>query len=63
VLGILMLGLFFYSRVTGKPALLGLAGPSAASPAPLNPNTVGGAAPPSPSMLNRIAAASPGKAA
>ncbi len=63
VLGILVLGLFFYSRVTGKPIFLGLAGPSAGSPSPLNPSTVGGAAPSPASMARRIAAVNPGKVA
>ena len=60
--GILLLGLFFYSRVTGKPIALGLAGPSAGTPSPANPNTVGSASP-SASILQRVAAVNPAKVA
>lgn len=62
VLGILVLGLFFYSRVTGKAIGLGLSGPSAATPAPLNPNTVGGAVMPQ-TIAQRTAVVNPGKVA
>ena len=62
VLGILIAGFFLYSRATGKTLSIPLVGPSAAIPAPANPNTVA-AAGPSTSMLQRIAAANPAKAA
>ena len=64
VLGILIIGLALYSKVTGKPIFLGLTGLNAPTPAPapLNPNTVGGNVIPQ-TIAQRTAVVNPGKVA
>ena len=66
VLGILILGLMFYSKVTGTPIMVGLSGLSAGVPRVANPNALQpgyAQTAASATMQTRIAKANPARAA